>query len=86
MINFDECRKPAITVTDLFYILREAENKDNVVFETKAVNEPFNQICELLPKEYQAHEKSFDTLCKLVEETAKNAFEIGFNIAKELFR
>lgn len=76
--------KPIITVNQLFESLKYTDRKDDNLFEVAEVNEPFEELCKALPEEYNEHERLYTLLVDCIEQAERNAFTIGFSVAKGL--
>ena len=76
--------KPVITIDQLFESLKYTDRTDDNLFEIAEVNEPFEELCDALPKEFHEHERLYTLLVDLIEQAERNAFHIGFSVAKGL--
>lgn len=76
--------KPIITVEQLYENLKYTQRKDDNPFEVAEVNEPFEELCDALPEEFEEHERLYNILIDCIEQAERNAFKIGFCVAKGL--
>lgn len=74
--------KSIITVDQLYESLKYT--RDDNLFEVAEVNEPFEELCDALPKEFNEHERLYTILINCIEQAERNAFHIGFSVAKGL--
>lgn len=76
--------KQIITIDQLYESLKYTDYKDDNLFEVDEVNEPFKELCDALPKEFNEHERLYSILINCIEQAERNAFHIGFSVAKGL--
>jgi hypothetical protein len=76
--------KPVITIEQLYESLKYTQRKDDNLFEVAEVNEPFEELCDALPEEFKEHERLYNLLIDCIEQAERNAFHVGFSVAKGL--
>ena len=74
--------KPVITIDQLYESLKYTDRKDDNLFEVAEVNEPFEELRDALPKEFNEHERLYSILINCIEQAECNAFHIEFSVAK----
>lgn len=76
--------KQIITIDELFENLKYTDRRDDNPFEVAEVNEPFEELCDALPEEFKEHERLYNILVNCIEQAERNAFHVGFSVAKSL--
>ena len=76
--------KQIITIDQLYESLKYTDYKDDNLFEVDEVNEPFKELCDALPKEFNERDRLYNILINCIEQAERNAFHIGFSVAKGL--
>lgn len=76
--------KPIITVEQLYENLKYTDRVDDNLFEVSEVKTLFEELCKDLPEDLDENDRLFHMLTELVEQAERNAFKIGFCVAKGL--
>ncbi|MBP5580750.1 MAG: hypothetical protein J6X85_02985 [Ruminococcus sp.] len=76
--------KPIITVEQLYESLKYTNRVDDNLFEVSEVETMLKELCKALPEDLDENDRLFNMLTELVEQAERNAFKIGFCVAKGL--
>ena len=76
--------KPVITIEQLYENLKRTGYKEDNLFEVAEVNEPFEELCGTFPEEPKEYERLYNILIDCIEQAERNAFHVGFSVAKSL--
>ena len=77
--------KPVITIDQLYESLKYTDRKDDNLFEVAEVNEPFDELCDALPKEFNEHERLYSILINCIEQAERKRLSLRIQRCQRSF-